>query len=82
MSEVFNVTLEDDDGRIIAPSNPEHGNAFAVRFLPRKGDEVQINDKHYTVLDVIHLFDEIGVATVSLRLKLKSLDFGKGGSNN
>jgi hypothetical protein len=53
MSELFNVTVEDDDGKVIAPNDPKHGNAFAIRHLPRKGDEVHIDDKHYVVLDVI-----------------------------
>lgn len=65
MNDVFNVTLEDDDGKMLG--------TFAVRHLPRRGDEIQLpNDSHYAVLDVIHEFNEKMPATISLRLKLKS----------
>jgi hypothetical protein len=75
MSELFNVTVEDDDGAQILPREPyKHGNAFAVRFLPRKGDEVQVNDTRYTVIDVIHHFSPDSPATIAVRLKPISLD--------
>jgi hypothetical protein len=75
----FNVTLEDDDGKMILPPEPEkHGNAFLVHCLPRKGDEVQVNDVRYTVIAVIHRLDpDFPAATISLRLKRIALDLGE-----
>jgi hypothetical protein len=73
--EVFNVMLEDDDGRVIAP--PRHiGTAFAMHHLPSRGDEIQLNGLCYTVIDVIHHLDDRMPATISLRLRAKSLDLG------
>jgi hypothetical protein len=75
MAELFNITLEDDDGNVILPQNPrENGNAFAVCHLPRKGDEVQVNDTSWTVIDVIHRLHETHPTDISLRLRAKSLE--------
>jgi hypothetical protein len=78
MNDVFNVSLEDDDGKVIVPKDPhKSGNSFAVQHLPRKGDEIQVNDMHYVVLDIIHEFHETTPAAISLRLKLKSVYTGE-----
>jgi hypothetical protein len=75
MSDMINVTLEDDDGNVILPPEPQkQGNAFAIRHVPRKGDEVQVNDTRYTVIDVIHHFHHDTPATLSLRLRPRSLE--------
>jgi hypothetical protein len=59
MNDLFNVPLEDDDGRVITPRDVQkHGNAFAICHLPRKGDEVHVNDTCYVVLGVIHELSE------------------------
>ena len=71
--DVFNVMLEDDDGKVIGPP-PQVGTAFAVRFLPQRGDEIQLNELCYTVIDVIHHLDDRMPAHISLRVRLKSLE--------
>jgi hypothetical protein len=75
MGEPIQISLEDDDGNVILPPNPqENGNAFAVHYLPRKGDEVQVNDTCWTVIDVIHRLHHASPNTISLRLRAKSLE--------
>ncbi|MDZ4404450.1 hypothetical protein [Prosthecobacter sp.] len=75
MNEPFSITLEDDDGNVVLPKNPgKEGNAFSIRHLPRKGDEIQIYETRYTVIDVIHRLTHEHPAFVSLRVALIDLD--------
>jgi hypothetical protein len=74
MNETFNIMLEDDDGKVILPADSQKGNAFAVRFLPRKGDEIQVNDASYIVIGVIHELSPEFLPNISLRVRLKSLN--------
>jgi hypothetical protein len=71
--DTFNVTLEDDDGRVIAPP-PNVGTAFAMRHVPQRGDEIQLEGTCYTVIDVVHHLDYHTPASISLRIRAKSLE--------
>ena len=71
MNDPFNITLEDDDGNVVLPREPaKHGNAFPVRYLPRSGDEIQVYETRYRVIDVIHHLTHEHPALLSVRVQL------------
>ncbi|MDP1586144.1 MAG: hypothetical protein Q8M07_00245 [Prosthecobacter sp.] len=71
MNESINITLEDDDGNVVLPRDPaKNGNAFSVRVIPRQGDEIQVYETRYRVIDVIHQLTHEHTAFLSVRVKL------------